>query len=131
MKKNKTWLTVNNQIWFKPIYINLVKETYMKTTKKISFEEVGKELPFGVPENYFKDFAAQINKQTGYRKPTMAFIRPWMYAAAVFAGLVAGGQLFYNNSQIKTLTAENYETYVMAQVDETSVVDYYVSEPVK
>lgn len=102
----------------------------MKTKSNILLEEIGNELPFSVPENYFNDFAAQIDKQTGYRKPVLAFIKPWIYVAAVFAGIVAG-QFFYNINRQKTLTAENYETYVMAQVDESSVVDYYVNEPAK
>ncbi len=103
----------------------------MKTTKIISLDEIGKELPFRVPENYFNDFAAQIDKQTGYRKRTLAFMRPWMYAAAVFVGIVVVGQVFYNTNRQKTMTAENYESYVMAQVDESSLVDYYVNEPAK
>ena len=102
----------------------------METPKKISLDEIGKELPYSVPENYFNDFAAQIDKQTGYRKPALAFIKPWMYVAAVFTGIMVG-QFFYNSNRQKTLTAENYETYIMAQVDETSVVDYYVNESAK
>jgi len=103
----------------------------MKTNKNISFEEIDKELPFSVPENYFNDFAAQIDKQTGYKKPFIRFVRPWMYAAAMFIGIVVVGQVFYSSNRQRNLTADNYETYVMAQVDESSVVDYYVNEPSK
>ncbi len=103
----------------------------MKTDKNISIEEIGKELPFSVPENYFNDFSARMDRKIGYRKPVLAFIRPWMYAAAVFVGIAVVGQVFYNTNRQKNLTAENYETYVMAQVDEAAVVDYYVNEPTK
>ena len=103
----------------------------MKTNKNISFEEIDKELPFSVPENYFNDFAAQIDKQTGYKKPFIRFVRPWMYAAAMFIGIVVVGEVFYSSNRQRNLTADNYETYVMAQVDESSVVDYYVNEPSK
>lgn len=103
----------------------------MKTNKNISFEEIDKELPFSVPENYFNDFAAQIDKQIGYKKPFIRFVRPWMYAAAMFIGIVVVSQVFYSSNRQRNLTADNYETYVMAQVDESSVVDYYVHEPTK
>ena len=103
----------------------------MKTNKNISFEEIDKELPFSVPENYFNDFAAQIDKQTGYKKPFIRFVRPWMYAAAMFIGIVVVGEVFYSSNRQRNLTADNYETYVMAQVDESSVVDYYVNESSK
>ncbi|MEI8272505.1 MAG: hypothetical protein WCG08_07765 [Paludibacter sp.] len=103
----------------------------MKTDHKILVEEIDKTLPFSIPENYFNVFAAQIDKQIGYKKVSVRFIRPWMYAAAVFIGIVVVGQVFYISNRQKNLTAENYETYVMAQVDESSVVDYYVNEPSK
>ena len=103
----------------------------MKTDKNTSFEEISKELPFSVPENYFNDFATQIENKIGYKKAAVRFIRPWMYAAAVFAGVLMVGEVFYNSNRQKNLTAENYETYIMTQVDESSVVDYYVNEPSK
>ena len=103
----------------------------MKTDNKISVQEIDKALPFSVPENYFNDFAAHIEKQIGYRKSSVRFVRPWMYTAAVFIGIVVVGQVFYSSNRQKNLTAENYETYVMAQVDESSVVDYYVNESSK
>jgi hypothetical protein len=105
----------------------------MKTTKNISFEEIGKELPFSVPENYFNDFAAQVDKKVGYKKPFVRFVRMWMYAAAVFVGIVVVGQVFYSTNRQKTLAnnKENYESYVMTQVDESALVDYYVNEPSK
>ena len=103
----------------------------MKKDKYISLDEIAKELPFSVPKNYFNDFATQIDKQIGYKKSSIRFVRPWMYAAAVFMGIVVVGQVFYSSNRQKNLTAENYETYVMAQVDETAVLDYYVNETTK
>lgn len=99
----------------------------MKTKNNISIEQIGKELPFSVPENYFEQFAQSIDKQIGANKPSHSIIRPWMYVAAMFVGIIITGQIFYSTNQQKLAkNTENYESYVLSQVDETSVVDYYV-----
>lgn len=105
----------------------------MKTNKKISLEEIGKKLPFSVPQNYFEDFASQFDDRIGFKSAyNKKHIKPWMYIAAMFVGILMMGQVFYtvykNNS---TKNAENYELYVLSQVDETSLVDYYVETPQK
>ena len=101
----------------------------MKNNNKISIEEIGKELPFSVPENYFDQFALQIEQQIGYRKPRQRFIKSWMYVAAMFVGIFIIGETFYTtNKRNIAKNSENYESYVMAQVDETAVVDYYVND---
>lgn len=104
----------------------------MKNNKTISIEEIGKELPFSVPENYFDQFALQIEKQIGYKKPHQRFLKSWMYIAAMFVGILVMGEIFYSTNQRNIAkNSENYESYVMAQVDETAVVDYYVNDSSK
>ena len=100
----------------------------MKKNKNILFEEIGNEIPFSVPENYFDEFALKIEKQIKEKQaPVRHFIRPWMYIAATFIGIFVIGQVFYTVNQNKaTVTADNYESYVLSQVDETALMDYYV-----
>jgi len=105
----------------------------MKTNKHISLEEIGKELPFSVPENYFEHFASQLEEQIGYKNVSIRrLLKPWMYMAAMFVGILMMGQVFYTVYQNNTVkNADNYESYVLSQVDETALMDYYVDESVK
>lgn len=105
----------------------------MKNNKNIGLEEISKELPFSVPENYFEQFALQIEDQIGFKKSFIRKVmRPWMYMAAMFVGILIMGQVFYTiNQNNASRTAENYETYVLSQVDENSLADFYVTNPAK
>ena len=105
----------------------------MKNNKNILIEEMSKELPFSVPENYFNQFALRIEEQIGYKKTVFhRGIRAWMYMAAMFVGILIMGQVFYTvNRNNSTRNAETYETYVLSQVDENSLVDLYLDEPAK
>jgi hypothetical protein len=102
----------------------------MTNNKNILNEKVAKELAFRVPENYFDQFALQIDKQIGYqRSSNHKLLRRWMYVAAMFVGVLVAGQVFYSTHQKRLArNAENYESYVLSQVDETSMVDYYVEQ---
>ncbi len=105
----------------------------MKKNNKISFEEIGRELPFIVPENYFEHFALQIDEQISHNSGSShRFLRQWMYVAAAFVGIFMLGQTFYKvNQNNATQKADTYEAYVLSQVNEASMVDYYVDEPAK
>ncbi|MEI7504971.1 MAG: hypothetical protein WCJ61_16985 [Paludibacter sp.] len=105
----------------------------MKNNKHISLDEIGKELPFSVPDNYFNQFANHMDEQIGYKLvKANRFLKPWMYMAAMFVGVLLMGQVLYTVYQNNTSkNAENYELYVLSQVDETSLMDYYVDESVK
>lgn len=101
----------------------------METTNKNLFEEVGKELPFTVPENYFEQFAAEIESQIGYTSTQRKIFKPWMYAvAAVFLGFIVLTPIIRSHKSQSNLagSTENYETYVLSQVDETVMYDSYV-----
>ncbi len=99
----------------------------------ITLDEIGKEIPFGVPDNYFDQFASQMDQQIGVKHlPVSRLLRPWMYMAAMFLGIMFLGQVLFNLYQnTKAQNAENYELYVLSQVDETSLMDCYVDYSVK
>lgn len=104
----------------------------MKKQENNRIDKIGNELPFSVPENYFENFAQQIENQIGYKSINHRFLKPWMYIAAMFVGVILVGQLFfsvYQNNSLKN--TENYESYVLSQVDETALMDYYVDESTK
>lgn len=102
----------------------------MKNNKNILIDKIGKELPFTVPENYFSQFALQIDKQISYKHAgNHRMLRNWMLMVAMFVGVLIVGRVFYSVYQNNlTKNNENYETYVLSQVDETSIVDYYVEQ---
>ncbi len=98
--------------------------------KNILDEKEAKELAFSVPENYFDQFALQIDKQIGYQHTaSRKLLRSWMYVAAMFVGVLIVGQVFYaTHKRNLACNEENYESYVLSQVDESSMVDYYVEQ---
>lgn len=102
----------------------------MEKKKHISLDEIGNKLPFTVPENYFENFALQLEDQV-MLKPVPAFrlLRPWMYMAAMFLGIFFMSRIIYTvYEDNKALVAENYDLYVMSQVDETEIMVYYMGE---
>lgn len=106
----------------------------MKENKKISLEKLEQKIPFSVPNKYFEDFALEMeHKITENKTIHINKIKSWMYVAAVFVGLIIIGGTYYshtaNNSNVSL--SENYETYVLSQVDESSLVDYYLSNEKK
>lgn len=102
----------------------------MKDRKHISLDDIGNKLPFTVPENYFEQFAAQIDGQISV-KPVRVInlFRPWIYMTAMFVGLFLMGKVSLSVYQSnKIANAENYEMYVMSQVDEDEMIYYYLTE---
>ena len=102
----------------------------MKNNEHISLNEIGNKIPFTVPENYFEQFALNIESQTGeVAKPVFKqILKSWMYMAAAFIGVLLFARVafsIYNTSQDKI--NENYEIYVMSQLDESVVYDYYTT----
>ena len=102
----------------------------MNNRKKTPLSEIGKELPFTVPENYFEHFALNIDAQIGsVSYSNRKFVRSWMYAAAAFVGVFMLGQTFYKVYEAKQVEkAEYYESYVLSQVNEAAMIDYYSEE---
>jgi len=102
----------------------------MERNNKYSLDEIGNELPFTVPENYFEQFAAQMEKSITLKQISKTQIfKKWMMVAAVFVGLLAVGQLMYSTySSYKQNDTENYEAYVLSQVNDAELMDNYVDE---
>jgi hypothetical protein len=93
-------------------------------------KETGNRNPFTVPENYFENFAADIDAKIASDKLTAKrLLKPWFYMAAMFVGLFIMGHAFYAVYQnSRKMDADLYEMYVMSQIDQTVVLDYYPIE---
>ena len=102
----------------------------MENKKHLSFDQGGTKVPFTVPEDYFEKFALNMDAHIAVKQvPVFHFMRPWMYAAAIMLGVIFIGKGAYNVYQNKQLAnTENYELYVLSQVDEDDIIDYYLSD---
>ncbi|MGC3977009.1 MAG: hypothetical protein QM751_01480 [Paludibacteraceae bacterium] len=91
---------------------------------------INNKLPFKTPDHYFENFALQMDKKTAPPQ-TINFRRrkSWFYAAAVIAAVtVLGGARYYTTQkEDQKRYADNYESYVLSQVDESSMIDYYIN----
>ncbi len=102
----------------------------MKPKNNISLEEIGSRIPFSVPENYFEDFALQMESKTAtVQVSVFKIVKPWLYMAAMFAGVFVVGNVFYSiHTNNVAKNTENYELYVVSQVDESLIYDNYIDE---
>lgn len=103
---------------------NKITHTSLKTSKK--------ELPFTIPDGYFEQFAANIDKQIAPKKRLLTPYR-WVYAAAMFGGIIMIGLIGYtvytNHTPETPLMAEDYyENLISAGVSEDLLVDYILNE---
>lgn len=102
----------------------------METNINKNLNGIGNKIPFSVPENYFENFALEMDsrnvlKSVSFRK----LMAPWMYMAAMFVGLFLIANVFYNlHQQQKAQETEMYEMYVRSQMDESILFDYYYNE---
>ena len=56
-------------------------------------------------------------------------MKPWMYMAAMFVGVLLIGNVLLQVHRDNTLEqAENYDAYVLSQLDQSLYYDYYFSE---
>lgn len=103
----------------------------MEPSEKNILKETGNRLPFTVPEGYFEGFALQIEARTATKKSLylQKIMKPWFYMAAMFIGILLLGNLALNiYKQNKQENTEMYEMYVMSQIDNSVMLDYYVNE---
>lgn len=106
----------------------------MKTNDNIQLDQLDKKLPFALPENYFEQFAAnlpnQLNKTEAKRVPFYKHYKNYIYAAAIFLLLMAVAFPIYQKIQRNAdiLVAEDYKTYVAAEMDEDELIDYVAME---
>lgn len=102
----------------------------MKEKIDISLDKINREHPFTVPENYFENFALQMENKISVPKKTMPIrkIKSWALAAAVFLGVILAGAYYSKLQNDKKAYVENYESYVLSQVDESAMLDYYITD---
>ncbi len=103
----------------------------MKENEYTEIQRIGNKSPFKVPENYFEEFAARMDEfaATSISQPVNRFrIRPWMYGvAASMVGVILLGQIYLSENKNRRIASETYDTYVLSQVNETSIIDYYLT----
>jgi hypothetical protein len=106
-----------------------VKVKVMETNMNLN--EIGNRKPFTVPENYFEQFAEQFETQIAIKPLSpIKLLRPWLYMAAMFMGVFFMAKIaftVYNDN--KLAATENYELYVMSQLNDVENLDY--SEPIE
>jgi len=94
----------------------------------------GNKKPFSVPENYFENFAAEMEKQIVPKKGktvTVSFVaklKPFLYAAAMFALVFTVGNYLMTerNELIATeITMEQNELY-LSYLDEDILIEYLI-----
>lgn len=97
---------------------------------RITLEQLDKKMPFKTPENYFEDFASNLEGQLNSKKSVkVAFshrMRPYLYAAAIFIGLLVVSIPVYKklHKPVEVVSTEELKSYVASEVDEETIVDY-------
>jgi len=87
--------------------------------------------PFTVPEGYFEDFAAKMDSMTQTSLPSLAWYRKsksWIAIAAASIGVVIGVRVMMPGDKPLQITSQQStveESYILSQMDESTLVDYY------
>ncbi len=111
----------------------------MTQKDKIRLEQLDKKLPFSVPENYFENFAeslqSQLTPKVAPSVPLYRKLRPYLFAAAIFVGVLLVGVPIYQRTQTKTVTvsvatSDVYSDYVLSEVDEDMMIDYLIDSDI-
>ena len=78
----------------------------MSPEEKI-LQKIGKKNPFTVPENYFENFTQELMDKLPAKEavlqteaPTLwQRVKPWLYMAAMFCGIILSVRIFVGNPQ--------------------------------
>lgn len=91
-------------------------------------EKMDNKRPFALPETYFADFAANMEALAVDAKPRKLNLRlKWVYAvAASLIGVVFIGQVYITENKKEKIAADNYNSYVLSQVSEGAMLEYYL-----
>jgi hypothetical protein len=103
----------------------------METKNKYSLNQIGNRNPFEVPENYFEEFAVHMDELIVPKEtPLIRMMKPWLYMAAMFTGLLLVGNVLLQSHKSSQLQrqSEAYDAYLMSQLDESIYYDYYFTE---
>lgn len=101
----------------------------MEEKDYLEIQKTGNRRPFVLPENYFDDFAGRMDAviSENPQEAKQLRIRPWIYGAvASLIGILFLGQIYLTNDKNKELASETFDTYVLSQVNENSIVDFYL-----
>lgn len=102
----------------------------MEEKDYLEIQKTGNRRPFVLPENYFDDFAGRMDAviSENPQEDKQLRIRPWIYGAvASLIGILFLGQIYLTNDKNKELASETFDTYVLSQVNENSIVDFYLT----
>lgn len=104
-------------------------------TKMNKLNEIEKKNPFSVPENYFEMFNAEIMSrlpQKEFSKPKTVSMwdraKPWVYMAAMFAGIFFSIQLLTKTDLNKNLNTTNKVADLPTQVTDDYWSEVKISE---
>ncbi|MDH6356093.1 negative regulator of sigma E activity [Dysgonomonas sp. PH5-45] len=95
-----------------------------------SLNNINKNNPFKVPENYFEDFSKEIMSQLPEKEtrnkvvPLWKKVVPWAAVAAMFVGIISTVGIFNNNSGLNP-TSPKDATQQQAMLSETDEEDFY------
>ena len=110
----------------------------MKDEQKL-MQQFGKKQPFSTPEGYFECFHEQLMSRLPEAEPTMAptvkitlmtRIKPWIYMAAMFMGIIfmVQGIMYVQQTQMasNSIALEDIYTEEADQFMYSSLYDEYV-----
>ena len=94
--------------------------------------KIGKDAGFKVPENYFSDFAEKMASSLPEQEikplpePTLWHkVRPFVYMAAMFAGVWCMMQMFHHISNVGNVSLEEPPAHIAALMEDPEISDYY------
>jgi hypothetical protein len=101
--------------------------------KKIKLEEIGNANPFQVPEGYFDGFAENLMSRLPDRvndePKTISLwtrVRPWVYMAAMFAGIALMIKLFVGSPELVSRNSSTLNLTSSAEIED--FFDYYENQ---
>lgn len=99
----------------------------MDSKNKISLNKLEKRLPFSTPDSYFENFLGEMSTRIKHTKQSKhQMLKRWVYvAAACVAGIVTLSQIYFTQNQ-QSEALDYYDSYVLSQVDESTIYDYYL-----
>ena len=97
----------------------------------------GNKRPFSVPENYFENFAVEMEKQIAPKKgetktvPFITKLKPFLYAAAMFALVfTVGNYLTKSNDDVDTIMVTEIvieqNDLFLTYLDEDTLIEYLI-----
>jgi len=109
----------------------------MIDTEKYRIDELRDRQPFRVPDRYFEDFTddlmRRLPKKTVADTKVISFydrIKPWLYMAAMFIGVIVLFKVFNKTSEISKDANTGILSAIKVDIDETEDDDFleYIEE---